>query len=510
MISERVFYAGLALLLAGAFAAPVGAMLTGIGLTGTLWAWIAILVFDLFLAFVAVLLAEYAAGSSKHEDINARVEIAALAFGTVSPLGTHVLWVLLQSGDAHLDVSDASIIGALMAAVFPEGAVSAYFGLLVFWAVLSTLLAFATAHDTRTRRTDGGGWAYFASLLLLIGASLFLVPWVSATAVPRQELFDIAQRQASVVLLLWILYALVIYRVRIAAVTIRAATAGVNVARQIAIGLAAALLIAAIAFALLWLVLLFAGLVGRLATLARIIADTLLLLTFAAAVIASIVVGVKWIVRTIQSTKIKPPKLPLWALISSVVVLAASPLLMLGEAARSEGEHESDEPASFVSFEAQSIACADMRWEYGETDQVTAPVESCGAYSQADFIVAIGSATPRGGPDTEHPRALERGSALARVIASQTLARQRHARVFVLNRGIETSPAIDSDRDAPRVALIVGTVTPAGASVDSAAVARDLAAYLREHPDGSRYSLCDLHAFTDGSPGPPTRLDCDT
>lgn len=510
MISERVFYAGLALLFAGAVAAPVGAMLADIGLTGTLWAWVAVLVFDLLLAFVAVMLAEYAAGSSKHEDINARVEIAALAFGTISPLGSHALWVLLQSGDAHLDVSDASLVGALMTAMFAEDAVSAYFSLLAFWALLSTLLAFATAYDTRTRRTDGGGWAYFASLLLLIAASLFLVPWVSATAVPRQELFDIALRQASVVLLLWLLYALVINRVRIAAVTIRAASAGVNVVRQIAVGIAAVLLIAAIAFGLLWVALLFAGVAGRLTTLARVLADTLLLLTLAAAVIASVIVGAKWIVRIIQSTQINLPKLPLWALISIVVILAAIPLIMRSEPTTNVREAESNQPAGVVSFQVESIACADLRWEYGESDQVTAPVESCGAYSQADFIVAIGSATPRGGPVTEHSRALERGSALARVIATETTTTQRNVRVFVLNRGIETTPPVDGNRDAPRLALIVGTVTPPGASVDDTAVARDLAAYLRENPGGSRYSLCDLHAFTDGSPGPPTRLDCDT
>lgn len=510
MISERVFYAGLALLFAGAVATPVAAMLVDIGLTGTLWAWVAVLLFDLLLAFVAVMLAEYAAGSSSHEDINARVEIAALAFGTIAPLGSHALWVLLQSGDAHLDLSDASIVGAMMVAMFAEGAVSAYFSLLAFWALLSTLVAFATAHDTRTRRSDRGGWAYFASLLLLIAASLFLVPWVSATAVPRQELFDIALRQASVVLLLSLLYAFVINRVRIAAATIRAASAGLNVVRQIAIGIAAVLLIAAMALGLLWVTLLFAGVVGRIATLARVLTDIMVLLTLGAAVIGSVIVGARWIVRAIQSTQINLPKLPLWALISIVVILAAIPLIMRSEPTTNIREAESDQPAGTASFQVESIACADMRWEYGESDQVTAPVENCGAYSQADLIVAIGSATPRGGPATEHSRALERGSALARVIAAEITTTQRNVRVFVLNRGIETSPAVDSNRDAPRLALIVGTLTPRGASLDDTTVARDLAAYLREDPSGSRYSLCDLHAFTDGSPGPPTRLDCDT
>lgn len=504
MIGDKVFYAALPLFLVGVIVALVGVTLSDLGLQGTIWGWLALLVFDLLLALFAVFLSDYAA-DSRESEADPRVETAALAFGTLGPLGTHALWVVLRSGDAGLDVSDASIVGAVMHAAFPERAVHAYFAILITWSLLSFLLAFASAYDARNRRSDGGGSAYFFSLLLLVGGSLFLVPWLNGAALPRHELVEIAGRQASFVVLLSLAYAFVIHRVRIAKAAVRAAEQGAKIVRLVALGIAAALAVALIVCGLIWLALWLAGLAGPLFAALRLGADILLIAMLAAVVLFGLIAGVRWVATRVGSLR-APPR---WVWIGAILLLALLPVLLTrGGGVADSGGEESSSTAASISIQAVDIACSGFHWQYGETDRITAPVGNCGVYDKADFLIAVGSATPRGGPSTEHPRALQRGWTLAGVIAAQAARRDRRARVFVLSRGIETSPLEGSDGEGPSIALLTGTTVPGGSNVDDTTLARDLARYIREHPDGMQHSLCELYAYSDGSPGRAVQLNC--
>ncbi|GAM97859.1 hypothetical protein U91I_01488 [alpha proteobacterium U9-1i] len=368
MIGDRVFYAALALLLVGGVVAPAGVMLSDLGLRGAIWGWLALLSFDLLLALFAVFLSDYAI-NSKESEVDPRVEIAALAFGTIGPLGTHALWVVLRSGDAGLDVSDASIIGALMHAAFRNGAVSAYFSVLVTWGLLSFLLAFASAHDARNRHSDGGGPAYFFSMLLLVGGSLFLVPWIDGAALPQHELVEIAGRQASFVVLLSLAYAFVIHRVRIAQAAVRAAQQSAKTIIPVALSIAAALAIVLIVVGLIGVCLWLAGLAGPLFATLLVVGDVVLIATVAAVVLFGLIAGVRWVVAKAQSLH-APPR---WVWIGAALALVLLPILLTrnGGAAGSEGD--GPPAAASISIRAVDIACSGFRWEYGETDRITAP-----------------------------------------------------------------------------------------------------------------------------------------
>ncbi|GAM97858.1 hypothetical protein U91I_01487 [alpha proteobacterium U9-1i] len=78
----------------------------------------------------------------------------------------------------------------------------------------------------------------------------------------------------------------------------------------------------------------------------------------------------------------------------------------------------------------------------------------------------------------------------------------------MLSRGIETSPFASPNHEGPSIALLAGTVVPAGSNVDDAALARDLARYIREHPDGNQHSLCELYAYSNGPSAEAIQLSC--
>lgn len=459
--------------------------------------WFLVLGADFLLVTFCTLLARIAADKKDRE---ASIESLGIGIGTVAPLGTHGLQFALQVlGDQAHAASD-SVVGAAIHGHWPAQADAIYLVVLSVTSVLCAVVAAIAA--LHARQSQQHATSLGISILLLVGSTLFLLPWFG-TAAPNSappSLSSALVALAVIATLLWgsnLLLRSLLAAVRLAG---RAAATLLQVAFGAAIVGAAVLVFYGVVLSLIHVA-------GPLVDMLRLAASALAWFVGVLLLLGVVVVTAGWVAGILRYAAGRFARLSRRSRFLAVSACAVVGVMILLVSGRGGAPSPPPLPApARVVFEEAPLACAGFRWEYGETDRISAAAANCLVYSDASILVAVGSATPQGGPDTEPERALQRGRALANAIVSHLDTARRNPRVMVLNRGMETPPVADDARIGPHLAVLAGTVAPRGAQVDDVILQRDLGDYLRGHADGSRYSHCDLYPGAGASQ--PLRLNC--
>lgn len=440
--------------------------------------WYFVLGADFLLVAFCTVLASVARNSDSDE-----VEIIGVGIGTIAPLGLHAVLFFVQwmSGDA--DAAKSSVIGAIVHREWPVHANGIYLGVLTVVSVLSGVVCVSgTLHVRRYGEQAAFG---AAAVVLLAFASLFLLPW-----------FDGQEQQLavqSVTLSNALFVALLVGGLLFGAGRLFRALLG---AMRLAVGAATALVPIAIALGAASLVIIFVGLVGQfllsrsagVLELLRLVGVALMWLAGGSALVAVIATVCVFLGRVALQVFVSARRR--WR-VSAVVAGSIATLLILFWPRHHPIPEPPSEEVDLSSVELTSVpvACTDLRWQYAEVDRLSAPLESCGAFADDNIWVVVGSATARGGPRSEVPRALMRGVALARRIAATP-----STRVFVLNRGIEQL-ADERTKVGPRLLVLAGTVVPRGANLDDDTVRREIARYLAASSAIDGFSECELYEF---------------
>lgn len=171
-----------------------------------------------------------------------------------------------------------------------------------------------------------------------------------------------------------------------------------------------------------------------------------------------------------------------------------------------------EQPPAHIRFEKISLSCISPYWVYGRADSVSAQARDCGTRPSADILIAIGSATPRGGEASETDRSRRRGEELALAMTPPSGLQGEAPRIYVLNRGIESYRNKAEPRTGPRMRALAGWIVPAGAAISDREVADELALFLRGADDPAKYSLCELYPYFEGRPSgrPGSAFNCMT
>lgn len=460
-------------------------------------AWFLVLGADFILVTFCTLLARMAADNKNKE---ASIEALGIGIGTVAQLGTHALQFFLQVLAGQTDAGTDSVVGATIQARWPLHADAIYLVVLIIACVFCAAVAAVGA--IYARQSQQHAWSLGVAILLLVASTLFLLPWLGIT--PHRQSASPLNALAALAVITALLWGsnLLLRSLLVAAHLAGQATWAVL---QVAFGAA---IVGVVILALYSIVSFFVHVAGPLFDMFRVLATALAWFVGAAVLLAVVVMLTRAIAgllgRAIERVARMSPR-------SRMLALAACAVLGIGTlffAGRDGSRPPPPPPPVRVVFEEVPIACAGFRWEYGETHRISAPAANCLVYAEADILVAVGSATPPGGPDTEPERALQRGRALSDAIVSHLDTERRNPRVLVLNRGIETPPVADDIRLGPHLAVLAGTVTPRGAQLDDAILQRDLSGYLRGQESGSSYSHCDLYALA--ALTPLFSLDCNS
>lgn len=448
--------------------------------------WFLVLGADFLLVALCALVARIARNDAAEEP---SIEAISIGIGTVAPLCMHVVQFALQMSAGQTHAATDSVVGAIVDAQWQENADAIYLSILAGAGALSGVMA--TVGAFHSRQADRRGVALAIAIGLFVLSTMFLLPWFGFEegGAPLPSLRSVLA-VAAIAVLLWSSSALL----RLLFAATRLAGQATLALVQIAIGVGIVVVV------VLGVALLVVGLVhvaGPIFDLVRVVATALA--WFAGAGIALVAVfgfarlaaGPALVVGTGAADffrRLSPSGKMLVFLACAIPILA---LAFLGDL---EAPREPPPPVpTRITFREEPVACFGFRWEYGETDRISVPAANCLVSSEADIVVAVGSATPRGGFRSEPGRALQRGRTLAAAIVEHFDTRQRNPRVFVLNRGIETPAIADDVRFGPSLTVLIGTVSPRGAVVDDAVLARDLSGYLRENAGGSMYSHCDLY-----------------
>lgn len=448
--------------------------------------WFLVLGADFLLVALCALLARIASNDAAEES---SIEALGIGIGTVAPLCMHVVQFALQMSAGRTHAATDSVVGAIIDAQWNENADAIYLSILAGAGALSGVMA--TVGAFHSRQADRRGAALAIAIGLLVLSTMFLLPWFGFQegGAPLPSLRSVLAI-AAIAMLLWGSNALL--RLLFAATRLAGQAALALV--QIAIGVGIVIVV------VLGVALFVVGLVhvaGPIFDLLRVVATALAWFAgaaiallavvgfarFAAGPALAAVAGVVGLFRRLS------PRGRMSVLLACAIPISA--LAFLGDR---EGSRGPPPPVpTRITFREEPVACFGFRWEYGETDRISVPAANCLVSSEADIVVAVGSATPRGGLRSEPGRALQRGRTLADAIVEHFEVRQRHPRVFVLNRGIETPAIADDVHFGPSLAVLIGTVSPRGAVVDDALLTRDLSSYLRAHAGGIVYSHCDLY-----------------
>lgn len=483
---------------AALLAAYVASGLVATGLLHPSPVWFLVLAADFLLVTFCTLLARAAADEVNKE---AGIEALGIGIGTVAPLGTHGLQFALQVLSGRTHAGSDSVVGAAIHGYWPAQADAIYLVVLSLACVLCAVVAAIAA--LHARRAQQHTVSLGVGILLLLGSTLFLLPWfgVAAPNLPPPSPLNALIALAVITTLLW--GSNVLLRSLFVAVRL----AGQAAAALLQVGFAAAIVAAAV-FAVYGVVLSFTHIARPLFDMLRLAASALAWFVGVLLLLGVVVVTARLVASFVGDVAARFTRLSprMRFLAVSVCTLLGVMILFVSERGSPPPPPPPPPPPVRVVFEEAPLACAGFRWEYGETNRISAPAANCLVYSDADILVAVGSATPQGGPDTEPQRALQRGRALANAIISHLDTARKNPRVVVLNRGMETPPVVDDAHLGPHLAVLAGSVAPRGAQVDDAILQRDLAEYLRGHVDGSRYSHCDLYPGTGASH--PLRLDC--
>lgn len=146
-----------------------------------------------------------------------------------------------------------------------------------------------------------------------------------------------------------------------------------------------------------------------------------------------------------------------------------------------------------VAFSTTDVACTNATWMIRQPNRITAPVERCFPLGDADFIIAIGDATPVGSHRDEEQRGRDRAESLARAIAARYP--ELRERIYALNAGVTTS-ANSGEFEANQVRAIIGNVSVG--TVTDAEFVRQLRAHLASTWLGP-HSLCNLYRLDVGA-----------
>lgn len=507
LIGFRSWWAFVLLVLATALCAVTGSELARAIGPDALAGWNAVLAANFCFTGITIFLCDRLASTwaIPSDEFNRPLETFTLAVGVLAPLGAHGVSFALSPRESE----NVSIVAAYLIRRFPETGHDHYLQIIIATGIAALLVAvvailLSNELDEWMGRILAIALEFFA-LLLLLASSLLLLPWVSVEPSSLESVsefggFIIAQFFWLGVIALSATVAIAILRTL--PTLFRAARAAAIPTLHILGWVIAAAVATLLAFAVLSGALdalsRAAPMIGRPAAVVIRVTEVASDAAWAAAsfgFLAVATIGVAlglfavalWIIRAIPA--LRPPRVSAKQLAGAALAL----IIFLGvvQCARlfGSGNRSAEDvvPAhAVVTFAMTDVACTNATWMIRQPNRITAPVERCFPLGEADFIIAIGDATPVGRPSDEEQRGFNRAASLANVIAARYP--ELRGRIYALNAGITTAEN-SGEFEANEVRAIIGNAT---ATVEDSEFLPQLRAHLAATWIGP-HTLCDLY-----------------